>query len=152
MPAVSAVVAIALVAFHGWLLALRLAEGALGDPAVALRWLAGFGLTAALLGLRRAGVSLFRGRKAFVFWLLVLLLHWSATAAGDRGAQFDDLILGVPASVVSLVFVATLLAGVPSGTPRKVPRWRISRIPLALRSAALGAGFVFALAARPPPL
>ncbi len=67
--------AVALIALHAWVLWQRVAEGAMADGQVAVRWLG----TAALLviagWLHRQGVSLVRGRQAGVFWLAVLLLH-----------------------------------------------------------------------------
>src|SRR5512134_2738482 len=67
-----------LAVLHAFILWDRVVHGRLSDPGVALRWLGGAALTVALLALRRRGVSLFRGRRALVFWLLVLLLHAGA--------------------------------------------------------------------------
>lgn len=109
-----------LVAFHGWLFAGRLAEGELLEPAVALRWLASLLLVAALLGLRRAGVPLLRGRKALVFWLLVVLLHWSATPMAERGSPVDELLIAAP-GVLTLMAGVLLTLGVGPGSRRIAP-------------------------------
>jgi len=72
---------LALLIFHVYLFWNRLVVGDLFDPAVSLRWLAAVGLLSALATLRRMGVPLAYGRKAFVTWLLVVLLHASGRAA-----------------------------------------------------------------------
>jgi len=88
---------LALVVFHISLFWERLIGGDLVDPAVALRWLAAAGLVAALVFLRRMGVPVASGRKAFVLWLLVLLLH----ASGGRApAASSDLQTGVDAGLI----------------------------------------------------
>lgn len=139
-----------LIAFHGWLFAGRLLDGELLEPAVALRWMASVFLVAALLGLRRAGVPLVRGRRALVFWVSVLLLHWSATPMAERSLATGELLIAAPGAV-ALATGAVLLLGAarrrrrahrpprlagPAAVPPHVPaaRW----LPLAL-------------AARPPP-
>ena len=139
-----------LVAFHVWLLALRLAEGQLGEPTVALRWLAALILVATLASLRRAGVPLVWGRKAFVFWILVLLLHWTATPAAARGAPVEELLLKLPGTVLTLAAFALL--GVVAGRtlrPRR-PMGRGERVGVR-RLGLVVHGFLPALAARPPP-
>src|SRR5262245_3422661 len=89
----------ALVIFRVYLFWNRLVVGELFDPAVSLRWLAAVGLLSALVVLRRMGVPLVLGRKAFVIWLLVVLLH-----ASGRAAQLPAT--DVPAGVeTSLIFV-----------------------------------------------
>jgi hypothetical protein len=143
-----------LVGFHAWLLAQRLAEGRIAEPAVVLRWLAGLGLTAALIGLRRAGVPLLWGRKALVLWLLVLLLHWSATPAPERilnGVHAEEILLVIPATVATLVLAAALLATLPTGA-RELPLPLLrGRVALVTTADLIRDGFVPAFAARPPP-
>ena len=55
-------------------------NGQLTDPALIFRWLVAGGLVAALVALRRQGVSIFRGRKAVAIWVLAALLHGPAVA------------------------------------------------------------------------
>lgn len=69
---------LALVIFHIVLFRDRLVGGELLDPVVAVRWLAAAALVSALLVLRRMGIPLASGRKAFIIWLLVALLHASS--------------------------------------------------------------------------
>jgi hypothetical protein len=90
-----------LVVLHASILWDRVAQGRLSDPGVALRWLAAAALTVALLVLRRRGVSLFWGRRALVFWLLVLLLHAGASVPPDPGERLapEQLLFVVPAAV-----------------------------------------------------
>ena len=92
--------------FHSWLLWLRLSSGRPPAPGVALRWTAALGLLAGLIWLRRRGGSLLRGRRAAVFWLLVLLLHASAFASPDSRGTRDLLDSGL---VLALPVAATLL-------------------------------------------
>ena len=66
--------------FHVWLFAGQAWNGHLADPALLLRWLFAGGLVAALVGLRRQGTSIFRGRKAVAIWVLAALLHGPAVA------------------------------------------------------------------------
>lgn len=139
-----------LVAFHAWLLALRLVEGQLGDPIVALRWLAALLLVAALASLRRAGVPLAWGRKGFAFWVLVVVLHWTATPAAERGVPVEELLLKLPGTVVTLAAFALLaVAGGRSVQPRHPPA-REERVAAQWLGPATH-GFLPALAARPPP-
>jgi hypothetical protein len=138
-----------LVAFHAWLLALRLAEGQLAEPTVALRWLAALILIASLAALRRAGVPLVWGRKAFAFWVLVLLLHWTATPAAERGVPVAELLLKLP-TVVTLVTLTLL--GLASGRATRPGRRDVRGESVAvLRLGPVSNGFLPALAARPPP-
>jgi hypothetical protein len=139
-----------LVGFHGWLFAGRLAEGELLEPAVALRWLASAVLVAALEGLRRAGVPLVRGRRALVFWVLVLLLHWSATPLAERRIPVDELLIAAP-GVITLAAGVVLLLGT-GGRARRTVRPPVSarrrRAPI-FPSAVQR--LLPVLAARPPP-
>jgi hypothetical protein len=104
-----------LVLFHAGLLVGQAWDGQLADPALILRWTAAGAIVAALIALRRAGASIFRGRKAVAIWLLAALLHGPAAARRLEG-------VGEPALPE---FVATLTLAVASG-------------------AALGLGWLFA--------
>ncbi|MGE5834188.1 MAG: hypothetical protein ACM4AI_06895 [Acidobacteriota bacterium] len=107
-----------IVLFHAWLLAGQAWDGRLADPALILRWAVAGAIVVALIALRRAGTSVFRGRKAVAIWLLAALLHGPAAARHLDG-------IGEPALPE---FVATLTQlAVASG-------------------AALGLGWLFARA------
>ncbi len=139
-----------LVAFHVWLLALRLVEGRLGEPIVALRWLAALLLITTLASLRRAGVPLVWGRKAFAFWVLVVVLHWTVTPAAERGVPVEELLLTLPGTVVTLAAFALLaVAGGRSVRPhaRTAREERVGVLWL----GPVANGFLPTLAARPPP-
>jgi len=140
-----------LVAFHAWLFAGRLAGGELMEPAVAARWLASAGLVAVLLGLRRAGVPLFHGRRALVFWVLVVLLHWTATPLADRGLPVEELLVAAP-SVLTLMAGSWLLAGgLRRVRPTRPARPSLSRrVPS--RVSPTAQWLLPVLAARPPPV
>jgi hypothetical protein len=141
-----------LTVFHALLLAERLRDQSILEPAVALQWAGTVALLGFLVWLRRQGVPLLRGRAALAFWLLVLLLHLvPATPATLADWEHTDLLLALPASgMVSLVVALTALA-VLAGT----------RLPL-LRPATwhrgrqddpppLEPGVRSRLCARPPP-
>jgi hypothetical protein len=109
--------ALALAIFHIFLFWDRLVGGDLFDPAIALRWLAAAGLVSALAALRRMGVSLASGRKAFVIWLLVVLLHASGrsvpvVAPGDSLAEIDASAIFILPSALTLVGLGLLGATV----------------------------------------
>jgi hypothetical protein len=142
-----------LVLLHLSILWDRVANGRLGEPDVAVRWLAAVVLVGALLALRRRGVSLLWGRRALVFWLLVLLLHAGATVPHDPAARVapEQILFVVPAAVapacLALVLVVTQLAAAA------VPGPRLAWLPqgAARRAPARRRGFCLALASRPPP-
>ena len=105
----------ALALFHVSLLWTRLVDGQLLDPLVAVRWLGAAALTGGLIALRRRGVSLVTGRRALVVWLLVVLLHWSATpavaVAYDGQPSTSELIFVVPSTAAAaLVGLGLLVA------------------------------------------
>jgi hypothetical protein len=81
----------ALALMHVWIFWDQLTSGRLLAGASALRWTGALVLCAALDALRRRGISLWWGRRAFSLWLLVGLLHsWSAspsTSTLDRAAS-----------------------------------------------------------------
>lgn len=109
--------ALALAIFHIFLFWDRLVGGDLFDPAIALRWVAAAGLVSALAALRRMGASLASGRKAFVIWLLVVLLHASGrsvpvVAPGDSLAEIDASAIFILPSALTLVGIGLLGATV----------------------------------------
>jgi hypothetical protein len=148
-----ALVAIAtLILLHVAVLWDRVVHGRLTDPEIGLRWLGAVVLTAGLLVLRRRGIPLLWGRRALVFWLLVLLLHAGAAAPDSPALHADSvrLLFVMPASVASvgtivIVLVAQVVRRSPGrpGGPRL--RERVHRVP------APRGGFLLPLAARAPP-
>src|SRR3972149_7571255 len=78
-------------AFHVWLFASLAADGRLGDPVVAVRWLMAVGVVVGLVALKRAGIPMLASRRGAALWLLVVLLHagaigGSAAGPGQQGA------------------------------------------------------------------
>lgn len=114
--------ALALLAFHARLLLERLADGTLGDPAVALQWAAAAAVLAWLVRSRRRGASLLAGRRALTFWVLVLLLHAVPAMPGGADALQADggpVLLVAPLGL-ALAGAAALLARLRSRRPRPV--------------------------------
>ena len=105
---------LALVIFHALLFRDRLLGGDLLDPAVAFRWLAAAGLVSALALLRHMGVPLVRGRKAFVVWLLVVILHAAGrgvpVAPPEAGAGVDATLILVLPTALTVVGLSLLCA------------------------------------------
>ena len=140
-----------LVVLHVSILWDRVAQGRLTEPAVALRWLAALVLMVALLALRRRGVSLLWGRRALVFWLLVLLLHAGAAVPQDPTPRLapEHLLFVVPAvagpACLLLVLLLTLVSRALAGPAVSLARGATCASP------ALRGGFLPALASRPPP-
>ena len=141
-----------LAVLHASLLWDRVVQGRLSDPVVAVRWLAAVVLMGALLALRRRGVSLLWGRRALVFWLLVLLLHAGAVVPQEAGSPLapEQLLFVLPAAVgpasLLLLLVATPLAC------RTLPDPAVSLIRRRAGGApARRSGFLLTLAPRGPP-
>ncbi len=160
LSAASLGLAVTLLTFHGWLLWLRLTGGQILDPEVALRWGAAVLLLSGLLILRRLGVPLFWGRKALVFWALVILLHWSAagplpeTASPSSPAGGPPLLFVLPAPTGALLLTLAVLWAVLrhrrwNRIPRPLAIWPVT---IAAARGALAAGFWLSLSARPPPV
>ena len=105
-----------LVLFHAWLFGAQLLDGRLADAGLVARWAAAGLLLAALVRLRRQGVSLVWGRRATAVWLLAALLHGPATL--DR---LTSLQLPVPDAVAALVELGSLLiaTGLVAGALRR---------------------------------
>jgi hypothetical protein len=141
-----------LVLLHVAILWARITQGRLGEPAIALRWAAAVVLLLALVALRRRGVSLLWGRRALVFWMLVLLLHAGTSLPAEAGPRVapERLLFVVPAAVAPaclfLVLLVTPLAGAALAGPALLLRHGAARAVRARRP-----GFRLALASRPPP-
>jgi hypothetical protein len=144
--------AASLVVLHLSILWERIAQGRMGEPDVALRWVAAAVLLVASLALRRRGVSLLWGRRALVFWLLVLLLHAGTAVPQAPVARVapEQLLFVVPAAVAPACLVLVLLVAPRAGAAPADPR--AAWLPhAACRAPARRAGFPLALASRPPP-
>ena len=146
--------AVALVAFHVWLLAVRLGDATLLEPGVALRWGAALALAGLAYLFRRHGRPLCSGRSGVVFWLLALLLHLGgAPLPLEPPPLVEDLLIVLPLGVAAplvLALAAVRLAGrSPLATARAHARraaWTPPRRP------AAGFGGPGALRVpRPPP-
>jgi hypothetical protein len=151
--------AVLLTVFHAILFVERLSSGALRDPVAAARWVAGFLLVAILVVLRRSRVPLFWGRRALVFWTLVLFLHWSATPVPAYGALTSRTIdsslvlVVIPAGAAALAgialgLLALLAIALRGGLSHSLAR----RFPVPAITAVLPTDVVaLGLWARPPP-
>jgi hypothetical protein len=138
---------LALLAQHGLLLLQRVADGSLSDPAVLGRWVVGLLLVGAMLALRRAGVSLVRGREAAVFWLVVLVFHTAVAGVPIAGSHAVAL---QPGAVVP-AFLALSALGL-GAAPASVAAPGPARDLLAQSSTATAAdGLDLPYFARPPP-
>lgn len=102
----------ALVLLHIWIFWDQLASGRLFEAGTVVRWAGGLALCAALEALRRRGVPLWHGRRAFAVWMLVALLHaWSAGAQ----APAADLAAGGPVQDASAVMLLPVTAAALAG-------------------------------------
>lgn len=149
-----------LVALHAELLWQRIASQTLFEPLVALKWAGAAALVAGLAWMWRAGIPILRGRRAVVFWMLVLLLHAGTTvpAVEDLAADLSDpaaggLLLVLPlCATLATVFELgrRLLERRPAARParRPVPRWLAFEGP---PRPALAQGFGPLVSCRPPP-
>lgn len=139
-----------LAAFHALLLWRRVADLSLLEPAVALRWAGAALLLAALPLARRLGIPLLRGRRAVVFWVVVVLLHVQLLPAPLATADGEPLLTLLPA-VASVAAALALLGALAACAGRPaIPRpgrrrsWRAVAPP---RPAALSPRQY----SRPPP-
>ena len=145
-----------LILLHVWIFWDQLWSGQLAQAGSAVRWLAAAGLTAALVALRRQGVSLWWGRPAFTAWLLVALLHaWSAGSAPAAALPGT-----LPAAEAAAGFLLPLTTALAAGLLVLLVRRRHDRRPnlpaslAALDRRAAGVTPLWALAVsipRAPP-
>lgn len=148
-----ALVAVAtLVLLHVAVLWERVTQGRLSDPEVGLRWLGAAVLTVALLALRQRGVPLLWGRRALVFWLLVVLLHAGAVAPEDPGLRADPvrLLFVLPVSVAPLGMLLVLIVAQRVRLVHDRPGASLARGVLG-GAPTLQEGFLLGLAPRAPP-
>jgi hypothetical protein len=149
---------VALVAFHVWLLRAHLVSGQFLEPAVAARWIGAVLILVAFCALHRRGVPLLWGRRAIVLWLLVILLHVSASRPSSIQIR-DALALPAAAATTALpTGLLPLLTGL--GLALLAARRRREAGALgAIRAAPAGiapvpstrTGAVVELSSRPPP-
>lgn len=109
-----------LAAFHLWLFAGQVWAGDLVDLALVSRWIIAAGLVAALLTLRRRGVSVVRSRQAVAVWLLAALLHGPALARDldvvapsvpEVVATFAQIVTGLSVAGTGLLVLFSLRSG-----------------------------------------
>ena len=153
-------ITVALALFHVWLLWKSVSDQSLYEPVVATKWLVAALLLVAVWRLRSTGHLVFRGHRAGVFWLLVLLLHVQLPLAPvAEGAVATATQVGaggwlwaLPATVslgASLAFAFGLFWLASGRVPVRVPRrrWEVA----ARRLGTPVTGVIPALACRPPP-
>lgn len=135
--------------FHLALLGEQVADGSLLDPAIAGEWVVGLLLLLGLVRLRRAGLSLMRGRAALVLWLLLAVLHAVTMVPGDEGAgelRIEQELLAVVPLGLAMRFVAEHLAALTLSDdsrlalPPGVARALAARIPILASATLLGPG------------
>jgi hypothetical protein len=144
-----------LVLLHALLLWNRLTSLTLLEPMVLARYGAAVALLWGLARMRRSGISLWRGRRAMVFWLLVLMLHASAIVPAEGRLHVATepggaLLLNLPLTLLALGAVAQQLARLAEAkVPRPAPAFPLSLDPGEQR--ALQGFFPSVLSPRPPP-
>ncbi len=159
LAAPATVLVVGLIAFHAQILWQRLASMTLLQPDVALRWALSVAVLAGLFQLRRAGVSLLKGRKAIVFWLAVLLIHVSLPIPGGEQPADDVVpsqgaalffILPATATLTLVVGAALALQAVSAGAGAgsRVGRYRCRSRPIGGPSLTESYPHLFS---RPPP-
>jgi hypothetical protein len=141
-----------LVLLHVSILWARVTQGQLGEPLVAVRWGAAFVLLFALAALRRRGVPLLWGRRALVFWLLVLVLHAGMGVPQDARHPIapEQLLFVVPAAVAPACLLLVVLATPLAAAALTGPAFALAH-GAAIAVPARRRGFRLALASRPPP-
>jgi len=146
----------ALVAFHAWLLGLHLLDGRALQPATAARWSLAVFVLAGFRALSRRDLPLFRGRRAVVLWLLVVVIHCSAAWSGGAAATLDRAIpepvtavaqLAFATAVIGLVLFAVLAHSAGPWAGRR-PSFPVPVLIAGLPSTGLALRF----SSRPPPV
>jgi hypothetical protein len=128
--------------FRLQLLWLRATDGTLRQPGVVLEWVVAMLLLLVALRAHRAGISLFRGRRALAFWLIVVLLHAVAvgpqTDGSDGPSAFrinTELLVLAPFGVALAVALSRGLQGLGWIRRRRI-------LPSAERRHQIGIGMV----------
>lgn len=105
---------VALIAFHAVLLAGRVSDASILEPAVLAKWCGALALVATATIFQRFAPVRLRGRRAvIVFWLLAAMLHLFGPLE-HIGQELDlELTLGfaIPVIAFMILLAATLRAG-----------------------------------------
>jgi hypothetical protein len=144
-----------LAAFHAWIFLSQAWTGELVDLALVTRWVIAAGLFAALLHLRRRGLSVVQGRHAIAVWLLAALLHGPALAQNinDVAPPMPEVVATLAQVVSSVATLGTILLILFS---LRTKRAQISLRPAARPDAPIFVGALpprsfLRFAPRPPP-
>jgi len=140
----------ALAALHLEILAERLRDESLAEPAVALRWLLAAALLGAASAVRRRGVALLRGRAGLVLALAVLLLHVGAPSSSGTTPDLTALLAALPAGIALGGVVAGAAWRGRAPARRLAPRSGDARRDRRSRRPSLG-GLQSHFVPRPPP-
>lgn len=152
-------VVLLLAAYHLVLFWDRVADQSLFQPQVALRWLLTLAFLRVAWRFRAAGVPIFRGRRALVFWLMVALLHASFVGplaedgrlAGAGGAELS-LLFTAPAVLIAGLVLALMTRRVFGGSTVAPATGATKRLDAGPASRFVAqAGFLPTLCRRPPP-
>lgn len=145
-----------LVAFHLWLFGRQLWEGQLVGFPLAARWLLAAGLVAALMQLRRRGLSMVWGRHTVALWVLAALLHGPAVARNLSIAApaVPEVIATLAQSIINIGGIGIMLLLGLAGLRRRArqPLRRLAVAPAAVDRRAIQPGSFLDLAPRPPPV
>jgi hypothetical protein len=118
-----------LVVLHAAIFWSHLDSGRLMEPLTAGRWLISFCLVGFLVVLRRRGVPLFRGRRALVVWMLVVLLHWTAGAPAQPATidapHATGILFLLPATAAPLIAAAAALLLIAFSTAQAAAARRV---------------------------
>jgi hypothetical protein len=130
---------------HLVLLARRIADASIGEPAVLVRWLGAAATVAAALAIRRRGGRLFEGRTGLAFALVVLLLHVGSLPV-DAASGFV-----LPAGLALLLTSGFAAARISSASPAPAMLPARQRRRRTLRPPVTSPGYGRLFASRPPP-
>lgn len=145
----------ALAAFHVWLFAGQVWNGALSDPGLIVRWLVAAGLIGALITLKRQGESVFLSRKSVAIWVLAALLHGPALASrieAPGAPPVPEVVVTLTqtmAGLIGLVGLGLFFAGF--GAVRRPVFTAVGRPAVRAHVPALSPDTGFAFSPRPPP-
>ena len=144
-----------LAAFHVWIFAGQMWGGELVDLALVSRWMLAAGLIAALVSLRRRGLSLVRGRHAVAVWLLAALLHGPALARGTDGVapSMPEVVATLAQAMSGIAVAGTVLLILLALRLRRpgVPALKLFSPDAPRFAGALPPHSFFSFAPRPPP-
>lgn len=139
-----------LVVFHVDLFWDRIRDRSILEPLILVQWLFAALLVGVMWHLHRRQVSLFRGRRALAFWLMVLLLHVMAPEAVEWIDDHSALLLAIPVAPIVLMLFRSAF-GLLRRSPRPASPVSVWRRRHPLGRAPTDPGHPRALFARPPP-